>query len=132
MKVQYVNAILNAVKEVFVSMLGMSVRFENPINKTTFHPSYEICSIIKMRGDLSCWIVFSYPEEIAKFVASEMLDEDFSDINDQAVDAICEIANMVTGVADTDLEMENVSYAKYLKPKMERKDLNWQKKKTPT
>lgn len=111
MKVQYVNSILSAVKNVFISMLDMSVTFENPIKKKIHHPSYEISSVIEISGDLSGCIVLSYPTEMAKIVASEMLNETFTDINDETIDAISEIANMVTGVADTELNIENVSYS---------------------
>ena len=48
---------------------------------------------------------------MAKTVASELLEENFSEINEESMDAIAEIANMVTGVADTEMEMENVSYS---------------------
>ena len=40
-----------------------------------------------------------------------MLDETFTEINEETVDAISEIANMVTGVADTELNIENVTYS---------------------
>lgn len=110
MKVRYVNSILRSVKNVFISMLDMKVRFENPIKKNLRHPSYDISSIIRMSGDLSGCIVISYPKEIAKTVASEMLREEFVLINDEAIDAINEIANMVTGAADTELDIDNVSY----------------------
>lgn len=92
-------------------MLEIPVTFENPINKKIHYPSFEISSIIEFSGDLSGCIVLSYPTEIAITVASEMLDENFSEFNDKTMDAIAEIANMVTGVADTELEIENVSYA---------------------
>lgn len=111
MKVQYVNSILNAVKRVFVSVLGMPVKFENPYNKKIHHPSYEVSSIIEIQGELTGCIVLSYPKEMATIVASEMLDEKFTEINEETVDAISEIANMVTGVADTELNIENVTYS---------------------
>lgn len=111
MKVQYVNSILSAVKKVFISMLEIPVTFENPINKKIRHPSYKISSIIEISGSFSCCIVLSYPEEMAIVIASDMLDEQFSVINDEIIDAIAEIANMVTGVADSELNIENVSYS---------------------
>jgi chemotaxis protein CheX len=111
LKVLYVNSILNSIKKVFVSMLDMVVEFENPIRKDLRNPSYEISSIVKISGEISGCIVLSFSREMAEHVASEMLDEKCSEINDEVVDAINEIANMVTGMADTELEMENVSYS---------------------
>ena len=111
MKVQYVNLILSAVKEVFISMLGMAVIFNNPIRKQTEHPSYDVSSIIKIKGLLCGCIVLSYPKEMAVRVASEMLDENMTKINDDTVDAISEITNMVAGVADTELGSDDISYS---------------------
>ena len=111
MKVQYVNSILNSVKNVFVSMLDMTVEFKNPTRKDLLHPSYDISTTINISGDIVGSLVLSFPREMAKHVASEILDERCSEINDDVMDAINEIANMVTGMADTELEMENVSYS---------------------
>ncbi len=111
MKVQYVNSILNSVKSVFISMLDMRVEFKNPTRKDLCHPSYDFSSIIEISGDVSGCIVLSFPSEMAKHMASEILDEQCSEINEDVMDAINEIANMVTGMADTELEMENVSYS---------------------
>jgi chemotaxis protein CheX len=99
------------VKKVFVSVLDMPVKFDNPYNKKRHHPSYEISSIIEMSGELTGCIVLSYPKKMVTTLASEMLDEKLSEINDETVDAILEIANMVAGVADTDLNIENVTYS---------------------
>lgn len=111
MRVQYVNAILNSIKDVFISLFDITVVFENPNKKDLPHPSYDISSIITISGEIAGCIVLSFPEEMAKHVASEMLDEKHPDINDAVIDAINEIANMVTGMADTELELENVSYS---------------------
>jgi CheY-specific phosphatase CheX len=111
LKVQYVNSILSAVKRVFVSALDMPVKFDNPYNKKRHHPSYDVSSIIKIRGELTGCIVLSYPKEMATILASEMLDEKLTEINEETVDAILEIANMVIGVADTELNLENVTYS---------------------
>ncbi len=111
MKVQYVNLVLSAVKEVFVSMLEMSVRFENPIRKQADHPANNISSIIDVRGVISGYIVLSYPKEMATQVASEMLEERVTEINVDTIDAISEIINMVTGVADTKLGRDDITYS---------------------
>ena len=111
MKVQYVNSILNAVKHVFISMLDLSVSFRDPVTKITRHPTYEVSSCIGISGHLSGYIVLSYPERVAMKVASEMLEERIDQVDDGLIDALCEIANMVTGVADTELELDNLSYS---------------------
>lgn len=111
MKVQYVNSILDAVKHVFISMLDLPVSFHNPITKIARHPTYEISSHIGISGQLNGCIVLSFPEEVAMKVASEMLEERIDKIGAGLMDALCEIANMVTGVADTELEIDNLSYS---------------------
>ena len=111
MSLTYVNTILDAVKTVFISMLDMPVAFQNPTLKTAPHPTYEISSIIKISGQLDHWIILSFPEKTAKLIASEMLGETIGEINDLMIDVIGEITNMVVGVADTLLEIEDVTYS---------------------
>jgi chemotaxis protein CheX len=111
LKVQYVNSILSAVKHVFLSMLDLPVKFENPIIKNTRHPTHALSSIVSINGHLNGCIVISYPVDIAKKVASEMLGGCRHEIDAELIDALCEIANMVTGVADTELEIENLTYS---------------------
>jgi chemotaxis protein CheX len=111
LKVQYVNSILNAVKNVFISMLYLPVSFHNPITKIARHPTHEISSFITISGHLNGCIVLSYPKEVAMKVASEMLEERIDKVDSGLMDALCEIANMVTGVADTELEIDNLTYS---------------------
>lgn len=92
-------------------MLDMTVKFKNPIRKEQLHPSYDVSSIIKINGDVSGCIVLSFPKQMAMHVASEILEEQCTKINDEVMDAVNEIANMVTGMADSALEMEAVSYS---------------------
>jgi chemotaxis protein CheX len=111
LKVQYVNSILSAVKHVFLSMLDLPVKFKNPIIKDTRHPTHALSSIVSLTGHLNGWIVISYPIDIAKKVASELLGGCLDAVDAELIDALCEIANMVTGVADTALEIENLTYS---------------------
>ena len=111
MKVQYVNSILNAVKHVFISMLGLPVSFRDPVTKIMRRPTYEISSCIRIAGRLNGYIVLSFPKTVAMKVASEMLEERIDQVDDGLIDALSEIANMVTGVADTELELDNLSYS---------------------
>jgi chemotaxis protein CheX len=111
LKVQYVNSILSAVKHVFLSMLDLPVKFENPITKNTRHPTYALSSIIGITGHLNGCIVISYPSDIAIKVASEMHEKSLDKIDAELIDALCEITNMVTGVADTELEIEDLAYS---------------------
>lgn len=111
MPAQYVNTILNAVKTVFISMLGMAVTFKNPFKKNAQFPKYDVSCVIKISGALDYWIVVSYSKDMAREVASELLGEPITDINDNFTDAIGEISNMVIGVADTALELEGIDYS---------------------
>jgi chemotaxis protein CheX len=111
LKVQYVNSILNAVKHVFISMLDLPVSFRDPVTKITRHPTYEVSTFIGITGHLNGYIVLSYPKNVAVKVATKMLEERIDKIDDGLIDALCEIANMVTGVADTEMELDNLSYS---------------------
>jgi chemotaxis protein CheX len=79
--------------------------------KIARHPTYEISSFISISGHLNGCIALSFPKDVAMKVASEMLEERIDKIDSGLLDALCEIANMVTGVADTELETDHLSYS---------------------
>lgn len=111
MNVQYTNAILSAIKHVFDSMLDLEVTFENPVTKQVRYPTYDISCNIGLTGVMTGCIVLSFPKEIAKRIASAILRENIRTIDETLIDAICEVTNMVTGYADSDLQIEDLHYA---------------------
>ncbi len=111
MNVQYSNAILNAIKHVFATMLGISVQFENPITKENRHPTYDVSCIMGLTGAMTGCIILSFPDKIAQKVASSIIEEDVKHMDEDLIDAICEVTNMVTGYADSELQIENLHYS---------------------
>ncbi len=111
MNAQYANAILSAIKHVFESMMEIRVKFENSITKEIRHPTYDISCIIGITGAMTGCIVLSFPKEIAKNVASAILQEKIEHIDEDLIDAICEVTNMVTGYADSGLQIDDLQYS---------------------
>lgn len=111
MESQYVNAVLTGVKQVFSTMLDLSVSFENPIIKSVRQPSYDISSIIGVSGIVKGCIVLSLPRHVAMRIAAKMLEDIEINTDEDLIDAICEITNMVIGSADTEMEFEDVYYS---------------------
>lgn len=110
MNVQYINAILDAIKHTFKEMLELSIKFNNPVVKTEHHPCYEVGVIVTLSGDLTGCIALNFSTTTALKIASEFTGHTIEELS-EATDAIREIANMVSGQADTKLQFENVSYS---------------------
>lgn len=110
MNVQYINAILDAVKYTFMEMFELSIKFNNPRVKTQHHPCYEVSVVLTLSGDLSGCIALNFPTTMALEIASKITGTPINSLS-EASDAIREIANMVSGQADTVLELENVVYS---------------------
>jgi chemotaxis protein CheX len=110
MNVQYINAILDAIKHTFMEMLEFSIKFNNPVVKTEYHPRYEVSVVLTLSGDLTGCIALNFPTTTVLKIASEFTGHIIEDLP-EAADAIREIANMVSGQADTELQLKNVSYS---------------------
>lgn len=110
MNVQYTNAILDAIKQTFIQMLDLDIKFKNPIVKTDPCPRYKISSVVTINGNLSGCFVLSFSKEVARCIASTILGYTTRS-QAEVMDAIQEIANMVSGQADTVLELDGVCYS---------------------
>jgi chemotaxis protein CheX len=110
MNVQYTNAILDGIKQTFIQMLDLDIKFNNPIVKSDLRPSYKISSVVTISGNLTGCFVLSFPKEVARCIASTILGYTTTS-KAEVMDAIQEIANMVSGQADTELELDGVCYS---------------------
>lgn len=107
MDVRYINPFLKAVKNVFDTMIGVPFTLGKPSLKNDSAPSYEISGIIGISGDVRGCVVISLSKGIALQLSSAMLDEEFTEIDEDCTDAIGEIANMVAGDAKKDFPKIN-------------------------
>jgi chemotaxis protein CheX len=109
MNVTFINPFLVAVQNIFDTMIDLSFSLGQPALKKEPIPSYEVSGIIGLSGSVSGCVVINLSKELALKLASALLDEAFTELNDDCTDAIGEIANMIAGNAKTDFPVENTS-----------------------
>ena len=109
MDVKFINPFLVAVQNIFDTMIDLSFSIGKPALKKDPVPSYEVSGIIGLSGSVSGCAVINLSKELALKLASALLDEEFTELNDDCTDAIGEIANMIAGNAKTDFPVENTS-----------------------
>ena len=107
MEVRYINPFLAAVQKVFDTMIDVPFVLGQPVVKKDRIPSHEVSSIIGLSGEVTGSVVISLEENIALELASALLGDEFTEMNDDCTDAIGEIANMIAGNAKTDFPGEN-------------------------
>jgi len=109
MDVRYINPFLTAVKDVFETMIDVSFSMGKPCLKKDGIPSHEVSSIIGISGEVTGSVVINLSEKTALQLASALLGEQLSELDEDCVDAIGEIANMVAGSAKNGFPVANTS-----------------------
>ena len=102
MKAVYINPFVNAVVDLFQTMMTLSVKVSKPALNAEAKPNYDVCGVIDVSGEVNGRVVVSMPEPLAKVLASELLDDTIDTLDADCIDAVGEIANMISGNAKTD------------------------------
>ena len=109
MDVRYINPFLAAVKDVFETMIEVSFSVGKPCLKKDSIPLHEVSSIIGISGEVTGSVVINLSEKTALQLASALIGEQLSELDEDCVDAIGEIANMVAGSAKNGFPVQNTS-----------------------
>jgi chemotaxis protein CheX len=107
--IKYIDPFLRAVENVFNTMLELPFSLGKPSLKKDPVPEHEVSSIIGLSGDVTGCVVINLTRDLALRLASALLDEDITDIDEDCTDAIGEIANMIAGNAKTDFPTGNTA-----------------------
>jgi chemotaxis protein CheX len=107
MDVKYINPFVVAIKNVFNTMIDVPFTLGQPALKKGRTPSFEISSIIGLSGNVSGCVVINLSTPVALQLVSALLGDTVTEIDDDTIDAIGEIANMIAGNAKTDFPGEN-------------------------
>ena len=102
MKAAYINPFINAVQRLFQTMMALPLHIGQPGLNREARPGHDICGVIEVSGDVTGRVVVSMPEPVAVRLASELLGDILERLDDDAIDAVGEIANMIAGNAKTD------------------------------
>jgi len=113
MNVQFINPFLEATMDVLKTMAMLEPKAGNPYLKKGNQAKGDVSGIIGMTGSARGSLALSFSEKSILKVVSNMLGENYKEINDDVRDAVGEITNMISGVARKKLEAQgfNISAA---------------------
>lgn len=98
----YIKPFVLAIKRVFETMISLPFSLGKPTLKKGSEVPHEISSIIGLSGTVSGSVVISLSQAVAFQLASALLGEEITELNEDCTDAIGEIANIIAGNAKTD------------------------------
>lgn len=108
MNVKFINPVLDAVQDVFETMVGMNVSAGKPALNKDKMPGYEVNGRIGLSGVVCGAICVSLPQSLSLKVASCMLEEEYKELDEDSIDALKEITNMIAGNAKSNFPGDNV------------------------
>lgn len=97
--VSYINPFIQSTVNVFKTMVFMDISRGKAFIKKLGEPRADISGTIGLAGQTNGVVAVTFTKEIACKVASNMLSEEITVINDTVKDTIGEIANMIAGGA---------------------------------
>ncbi|GAB6908495.1 conserved hypothetical protein [Desulfosarcina cetonica] len=109
MDVKYINPFVNAVKNLFNTMINVPFKLGKPSLKKGNEPEHEISGIIGLSGTVSGCVVINLSKAIALQLVSALIGDEVTELDDDCTDAIGEIANMIAGNAKTDFPSSGTS-----------------------
>jgi chemotaxis protein CheX len=107
--IKYINPFINAVKNLFETMIDIPFKLGKPSLKKGSLPDYEISSIIGLSGTVTGCVVINLSKDIALQLVSALIGDEVTELDDDCTDAIGEIANIIAGNAKTDFPSEGTS-----------------------
>ncbi len=109
MKAEHINPFLNSLANTFKTMLACEIHRGELHLKDSDSPSYSISGVIGLSGKAVGTVVINLSEVVAIKAASAMLMTELTEVNEDVLDAVGEIANMVAGGAKAELEEYQLS-----------------------
>jgi len=106
MDVQFINPFLEGTKNVLETMAMVQPEVGKPYLKKGNIAKGDVSAIIGMTGSARGSLALSFTEKCILKIVSNMLGENYININDEVRDAVGEITNMISGVARKNLESQ--------------------------
>lgn len=91
------QAVINAIEEIFQTMLGIKVNSKLPKEKFIDEVKYELNVVISIVGELTGTITLKGTRKLASVIASKMINEEVDEKSDDIMDAIGEFLNIIMG-----------------------------------
>jgi chemotaxis protein CheX len=109
MQVAHINPFLKSVANTFSTMLGAQTKRGELTLGDPRKRKFPISGIIGLSGEASGMVVINLSTEVAIKAASKMLMEEQTELNNDVLDAVGELANIIAGQAKADLAEYNLS-----------------------
>ena len=103
MKEEYVNAFLAPAKMVWEKELGTGLEFAGAHAVDHQYTTEDLTAILGVSGQLEGNVLYGFAGNTSLAVASAMIGEPVSELDDMCMSALGELANMITGNAATQL-----------------------------
>lgn len=103
MKLEFINPFVDAVNNLFTTMLGSSVKKGNIGVSKEHKAPYAITALIGLSGEYRGTVSLSFPEETALHMVNKMLMLDSSEVDATVIDGVGELVNIVAGSAKSKL-----------------------------
>ena len=104
MDVRYINPFIVSIKDVFSTMAGVEVQVLKPKMKLGHSETVGVTGVIGLSGDAAGACLLCFPSDVACKLASAFSGEEMNASHPDFADAIGELANMVAGGAEGQLE----------------------------
>ena len=106
MKVAFINPFLAAIHCVFDTMVHVPVKLGKPFIKGGNEPSFIVSATIDLSGPVNGSVALRLSQRTALALASGLTGTELTILDDDCMDAIGEIANIVSGSAKKDLSAQ--------------------------
>jgi chemotaxis protein CheX len=104
--VRYVNPFVEAVDNVFTTMLNLKPQRQTLRLSPAAPPGPQLTSIIGISGQIQGVVALRFPPPAALAFAGRLLGSGMTEMNEEVVDAIAELVNMVAGNAKAKLNQD--------------------------
>lgn len=109
MKAEHINPFLRSISNTFSTMLNCETRKGEVTLADPTVQHFPISGVIGLSGMAVGTVVINLSKQVALKAASAMLMQEMTELNDDVIDAVGEIANMVAGQAKAELEEYDLS-----------------------
>lgn len=109
MNVQFINPFLEGTIEVLKTMAMLDPQVGKPYVRQGNQAKGDVSGIIGMTGSARGSLALSFSDTCILKIVSNMLGENYKEINDEVRDAVGEITNMISGVARKKLEAQGLN-----------------------
>jgi chemotaxis protein CheX len=106
MKAELVNPFITATKNVLETMAFIKVNPGKPYLKKESTATGDVSSVVGLTGSPNGSFSISFEKKVILKIVSNMFGEEITSLNDDVAEAAGEIANMVSGQARQELEVD--------------------------